>query len=106
MIRRPPRSTLFPYTTLFRSRDHGGRLPAGGERMNRVAALVDSALRHAWAFDELPWHLEVDPERERFPQESFFAEGLPPFRAMSVAQRREFTFPGTCFQPSPPPPGG
>src|SRR5690242_21872555 len=32
MIRRPPRSTLFPYTTLFRSR-HGstaGRAPAGG----------------------------------------------------------------------------
>src|SRR2546422_3715016 len=25
MIRRPPRSTLFPYTTLFRSHDHGGR---------------------------------------------------------------------------------
>src|SRR5260370_8840184 len=24
MIRRPPRSTLFPYTTLFRSPDHGG----------------------------------------------------------------------------------
>src|SRR5690242_21001592 len=23
MIRRPPRSTLFPYTTLFRSRDRG-----------------------------------------------------------------------------------
>src|SRR3712207_7839704 len=27
MIRRPPRSTLFPYTTLFRSKDrHGERL--------------------------------------------------------------------------------
>src|SRR3989442_8955216 len=25
MIRRPPRSTLFPYTTLFRSPDVGGR---------------------------------------------------------------------------------
>src|SRR3712207_8223525 len=25
MIRRPPRSTLFPYTTLFRSRAGGGR---------------------------------------------------------------------------------
>src|SRR3712207_8386484 len=25
MIRRPPRSTLFPYTTLFRSQAHGGR---------------------------------------------------------------------------------
>src|SRR2546427_6144219 len=24
MIRRPPRSTLFPYTTLFRSHDNGG----------------------------------------------------------------------------------
>src|SRR2546426_2524645 len=24
MIRRPPRSTLFPYTTLFRSPDHSG----------------------------------------------------------------------------------
>src|SRR3712207_8612863 len=28
MIRRPPRSTLFPYTTLFRSMMHRGR---GGE---------------------------------------------------------------------------
>src|SRR3989449_3359003 len=28
MIRRPPRSTLFPYTTLFRSRDG----PAGGRQ--------------------------------------------------------------------------
>src|SRR5438477_10106220 len=29
MIRRPPRSTLFPYTTLFRSSPrHGGRRPA------------------------------------------------------------------------------
>src|SRR5437588_6247243 len=27
MVRRPPRSTLFPYTTLFRSH-HGGALPA------------------------------------------------------------------------------
>src|SRR3712207_7867149 len=27
MIRRPPRSTLFPYTTLFRSGPEGGRGP-------------------------------------------------------------------------------
>src|SRR5438445_11133704 len=27
MIRRPPRSTLFPYTTLFRSPGEGGRPP-------------------------------------------------------------------------------
>src|SRR5256885_7321775 len=30
MIRRPPRSTLFPYTTLFRSRQPGGRLVSAG----------------------------------------------------------------------------
>src|SRR5258707_11901177 len=28
MIRRPPRSTLFPYTTLFRSRSTGGSSPS------------------------------------------------------------------------------
>src|SRR5882762_4698881 len=33
MIRRPPRSTLFPYTTLFRSRTYG--------RFSRVIALPD-----------------------------------------------------------------
>src|SRR2546426_8713785 len=36
MIRRPPRSTLFPYTTLFRSRPFPGRVraraPAAGPR--------------------------------------------------------------------------
>src|SRR3712207_7474838 len=32
MIRRPPRSTLFPYTTLFRSAPDGLRQPADGHR--------------------------------------------------------------------------
>jgi len=31
MIRRPPRSTLFPYTTLFRSKERAKRLRATGE---------------------------------------------------------------------------
>src|SRR4051812_49890553 len=34
MIRRPPRSTLFPYTTLFRSRPRGFR---GSPRSRRTA---------------------------------------------------------------------
>src|SRR2546430_12830676 len=33
MIRRPPRSTLFPYTTLFRSFDHG-RMKRWGANLN------------------------------------------------------------------------
>src|SRR5260221_4070421 len=36
MIRRPPRSTLFPYTTLFRSRVHEGH---GIENSQRPARL-------------------------------------------------------------------
>src|SRR3712207_6983835 len=32
MIRRPPRSTLFPYTTLFRSDGRPGRRVARGDR--------------------------------------------------------------------------
>src|SRR5256885_9863044 len=34
MIRRPPRSTLFPYTTLFRSSPRGP-LPRGSHRLRR-----------------------------------------------------------------------
>src|ERR1043165_10181524 len=35
MIRRPPRSTLFPYTTLFRSRRDRHRWPGGDKRAAR-----------------------------------------------------------------------
>src|SRR3712207_8582786 len=46
MIRRPPRSTLFPYTTLFRS--PGGGAPRGGHRRGR-ARRADGQLRRAAA---------------------------------------------------------
>src|SRR2546422_2887470 len=39
MIRRPPRSTLFPYTTLFRS---VGDLETSGDRVGVVAARLDA----------------------------------------------------------------
>src|SRR2546430_12759218 len=42
MIRRPPRSTLFPYTTLFRSGDDGLRLAVGrGDNHRHGLHLVD-----------------------------------------------------------------
>src|SRR5260370_6996466 len=41
MIRRPPRSTLFPYTTLFRSQDNGGRgTPPTLEKGARILAAL------------------------------------------------------------------
>src|SRR5256885_3709877 len=46
MIRRPPRSTLFPYTTLFRSRKNGSLQRAQAELEDRVrerTAELDSA---------------------------------------------------------------
>src|SRR5258707_3724012 len=45
MIRRPPRSTLFPYTTLFRSRrQHGGVGRSEPHRNRRAPGTAD---RHA-----------------------------------------------------------
>src|SRR5256885_16166589 len=40
MIRRPPRSTLFPYTTLFRSRDSKIQLSAWQSVVGAVARTV------------------------------------------------------------------
>src|SRR2546425_2583756 len=40
MIRRPPRSTLFPYTTLFRSLTTHTRLPCGVPLMVPVKTLL------------------------------------------------------------------
>src|SRR5437870_11798308 len=36
IIRRPPRSTLFPYTTLFRSRGHGGYFCEYGKLLREI----------------------------------------------------------------------
>src|SRR2546422_7869389 len=46
MIRRPPRSTLFPYTTLFRSRAREAVLEIL-ESQNRCAAWFQQAEPHA-----------------------------------------------------------
>src|SRR5215467_15969812 len=48
MIRRPPRSTLFPYTTLFRSRVHAGHLDVE----DRLDGLADLRLGGVRGHDE------------------------------------------------------
>src|SRR3712207_8589574 len=45
MIRRPPRSTLFPYTTLFRSVLGGGEEAGGADRAGHEAPLADRGAR-------------------------------------------------------------
>src|SRR3712207_6994032 len=48
MIRRPPRSTLFPYTTLFRSE----QLDAGDDVARRLGIHVDHVAGGATVFEE------------------------------------------------------
>src|SRR2546430_3307745 len=55
MIRRPPRSTLFPYTTLFRSHLHIGRAPGQAPAAAVMAIVVD----HRGVADQLDSQVEA-----------------------------------------------
>src|SRR2546427_269345 len=62
MIRRPPRSTLFPYTTLFRS-------PPQERRAMQLAAVIgkvfwEGGLRALGAAGDVTDHLEALEQRE------------------------------------------
>src|SRR5260370_21043915 len=57
MIRRPPRSTLFPYTTLFRSRG----------RVSRIELGVPDGESRVAAGDRAPRHGQVIYPRQRLP---------------------------------------
>src|SRR2546426_12646668 len=48
MIRRPPRSTLFPYTTLFRSRVAVHALALAGRQLGDDVHLALEQRGHAW----------------------------------------------------------
>src|SRR3712207_8704331 len=62
MIRRPPRSTLFPYTTLFRSHDAVG---AGRDRLRDVAGGRHAAVRdHRHALAERDLRALEDGDRK------------------------------------------
>src|SRR3712207_8669432 len=74
MIRRPPRSTLFPYTTLFRSRSHvdlatlcawleGNEVPDGLAVSTELRWSVLHALVANGAAD--PYKIESELERDR-----------------------------------------
>src|SRR3712207_7452465 len=74
MIRRPPRSTLFPYTTLFRSPSSPDRAPRRGtalppleERAGIVAELAGLRLARVErerAIDRRPGEREARPDRK------------------------------------------
>src|SRR3712207_7873269 len=71
MIRRPPRSTLFPYTTLFRSVDDVERIDDVALRLRHLVAVlvgddrrqIDGAKRHFPHEVHAEHHHARDPER-------------------------------------------
>src|ERR1039458_10843788 len=86
MIRRPPRSTLFPYTTLFRSSRYAN--PSRGEARAYAVAngILDRSEEHTSELQSLR-HLvcrlllekkteELEQQRERFIQRAL-ERGLP-----------------------------
>src|SRR5258707_12948515 len=48
MIRRPPRSTLFPYTTLFRSRNSDGSFVPGVTPTSTTRYVEGTAYEYLW----------------------------------------------------------
>src|SRR5256885_7323163 len=51
MIRRPPRSTLFPYTTLFRSVQHSRQPPVRGVQQRTLHLVHEVVVRRGLADD-------------------------------------------------------
>src|SRR5438046_54447 len=66
MIRRPPRSTLFPYTTLFRSQEE--RIAVGGRIHDRlggdIAAGARAVLDDEWMSEPLRQPLTRQPRKD------------------------------------------
>src|SRR3712207_7653915 len=65
MIRRPPRSTLFPYTTLFRSQDEARHLDVDGARVDVDVHLESAPVSHAGDLQVQLHQLDLLPERDR-----------------------------------------
>src|SRR5256885_15431237 len=85
MIRRPPRSTLFPYTTLFRSIEcHEGEQLAAEDRIGTYAegrkprqrAVVALLDQHAGNRDDDEEHAEDQPRRNALLHGRHLAVGL------------------------------
>src|SRR2546425_11111975 len=77
MIRRPPRSTLFPYTTLFRSVQLRGQSSHGPARHRARSALQSSAGRRQpiLSSNRSP---DPHPKLDWHPSSAFWQDRSPP----------------------------
>src|SRR3712207_7255967 len=68
MIRRPPRSTLFPYTTLFRSREHQKITDTS---VNTIDSLMEKIFQEIKSELNLPLHRLSKQEKEKVIQKLY-----------------------------------
>src|SRR5258706_14259007 len=87
MIRRPPRSTLFPYTTLFRSRERrvisrDVRALSGAGNTDEAELLRAFLTLYYTRAEELPSHVlvEVEPEEVKLLEDVLSAAAGAPVR--------------------------
>src|SRR2546425_8459561 len=89
MIRRPPRSTLFPYTTLFRSRNEAGFILTGPDlirdgrrpknwRLNRDRSEEHTSELQSLAYLVCRLLLEKKKSRDKYIKRTVAATAPPP----------------------------
>src|SRR6202044_1998553 len=103
MIRRPPRSTLFPYTTLFRSRDRRGLAAILPETSADVAAgellelpRSEDHTSELQSRENLVCRLLLEKKKRRPPSEPFH-ELWPPHRSGRPRRRDSLAAAGFFF---------
>src|SRR5256712_6933503 len=98
MIRRPPRSTLFPYTTLFRSLVQFARRGIHpGEGLRDVTELGEAALKHADVAGQLGELRLLRPPRRRLTLQPFERRDLllQPGHGRELGAERAQLLPGS-----------
>src|SRR2546428_9958294 len=95
MIRRPPRSTLFPYTTLFRSAGPTGPCRGVTPPPGRIRAVASASARHGQREGQSAAPIRPSPTRSTVPAPP------PPHRALLPPTHPP---PPPHPHPHPPPP--
>src|SRR6266536_5692057 len=98
MIRRPPRSTLFPYTTLFRSAEgavHRRRLPAPSRRPSASICRSEEHTSELQSRVDLVCRLLLEKKKHitgLWHLRTLFSSGLPASRALAIWLLRDLFF--------------
>src|SRR5436305_3343995 len=92
MIRRPPRSTLFPYTTLFRSQETSGKAGPSRTFQDMLQNPHDEALFEYYATSQL---VLVNPRSEEHTSE---LQSRPHLVCRLLLEKKKKKFPTTTYR--------